>query len=41
MIDRIYTFGTSCTAGGGFEFDCNYKHRDLRGSITKKIEESL
>ena len=36
MIDRIYTFGTSCTAGGGFEFDCNYKHRDLRGSITKK-----
>lgn len=26
MIKKIYTFGTSCTAGGGFEFDCNYVH---------------
>ena len=36
MIGKIYTFGTSCTAGGGFEFNCVYKHRDLRGNITRK-----
>lgn len=36
MIKKIYTFGTSCTAGGGFEFECKYPHRDLRGKITNK-----
>ena len=35
-LDTIYTFGTSCTAGGGFEFNCDYKLNDLRGNITKK-----
>jgi len=31
MIKTIYTFGTSCTAGGGFEFDCKYRHTDSAG----------
>ena len=35
MINKIFTFGTSCTAGGGFEFNCNYPLNDLRGNITK------
>ena len=49
MIKKIYTFGTSCTAGGGFEFDCKYKHtfRDgkrmelSRGDFIKTIYKEL
>lgn len=35
MINNIITFGTSCTAGGGFEFDSLYPHRDKNGFKTK------
>ena len=28
-IKTIYTFGSSCTAGGGFEFDSPYIHEDF------------
>ena len=33
MINKIYCLGTSCTAGGGFEFDCKYKHRGEIGRL--------
>jgi len=35
-MKKIITFGTSCTAGGGFEFECSYTHIDSRGNITRK-----
>jgi len=35
-IKKIYTFGTSCTAGGGFEFDSNHGFKNTtRGEYLK------
>jgi len=36
MIKKIYTFGTSCTAGGGFEFDCKYDFLNKDGTKSGK-----
>jgi hypothetical protein len=35
-MKKIITFGTSCTAGGGFEFQCNYPTRDMGGVMTSR-----
>lgn len=35
MIQKIFTFGTSNTAGGGFEFESKYLSHDKRGELRK------
>ena len=39
-IKKIYCFGSSCTAGGGFEFDSNHIHQDFP-FLYSNLEEEL